>query len=255
MDKLAADEGMLFTNIYLLRQPHGARNGRVLSSFPTAAPTTIVKRHLSDKWRHRPGLKRDGQLDGFVYGGRGIFDGMSSSPRGMVTIVIEHIPRFTPIIPRRRYHGWGVSMRIFFHGPSRVPSLSAAGNHISAPSFRFQSQTFTLTRKAKFRRPDQHKAGNAVKYSDYAWDNSSGPRKRKRLDKHHFCVVADHGARVYGKQSIPIHSYEIPLLIAGPGGGQSSEPHFALGCSLDVSPTISGLLGRPYERCSSGATC
>ena len=62
-----------------------------------------------------------------------------------------------------------------------------------------------------------------------------------------FVVVADHGARVFGSQSIPIHSYEIPLLIAGPAVVKvpARIPH--LGCSLDVAPTILGLLGRPYE--------
>jgi len=60
-------------------------------------------------------------------------------------------------------------------------------------------------------------------------------------------VVADHGARVYGKQSIPIHSYEIPLLIAGPAVVKVPQRIGELGCSLDVAPTILGLIGRPYE--------
>ena len=60
-------------------------------------------------------------------------------------------------------------------------------------------------------------------------------------------VVADHGARVYGKQSIPIHSYEIPLLIAGPAVVKDPSRIAQLGCSLDVPTTILGLLGRPYE--------
>ena len=60
-------------------------------------------------------------------------------------------------------------------------------------------------------------------------------------------VIADHGARVYGKQSIPIHSYEIPLLIAGPAVVKAASRVSQLGCSLDVSPTVLGLLGRSYE--------
>src|SRR5438876_313704 len=62
-----------------------------------------------------------------------------------------------------------------------------------------------------------------------------------------FAVVADHGARLYGKQSIPIESYEIPLLIAGPAVVKSPARVRQLGCSLDVSPTLLGLLGRPYQ--------
>ena len=62
-----------------------------------------------------------------------------------------------------------------------------------------------------------------------------------------FVVVADHGARVYGKQSIPIHSYEIPLLIAGPAVVKTPSRVGQLGWSLDVLTTVLGLLGRPYE--------
>jgi arylsulfatase A-like enzyme len=60
-------------------------------------------------------------------------------------------------------------------------------------------------------------------------------------------VVADHGARVYGKQTIPIHSYEIPVLIAGPAVVKTPARVGQLGSSLDVSPTVLGLIGRPYE--------
>ena len=52
---------------------------------------------------------------------------------------------------------------------------------------------------------------------------------------------------MYGKQSIPIHSYEIPLLVAGPAVVNAASRVGQLGCSLDVAPTILGLLGRPYE--------
>ncbi len=60
-------------------------------------------------------------------------------------------------------------------------------------------------------------------------------------------VVADHGARVYGQQSIPIHSYEIPVLIAGPAAVKAPARLGQLGCSLDVGPTVLGMIGRPYD--------
>jgi phosphoglycerol transferase MdoB-like AlkP superfamily enzyme len=62
-----------------------------------------------------------------------------------------------------------------------------------------------------------------------------------------FVVVADHGARVYGSQDIPIFSYEIPWVILGPAVVKSSRRIGTLGNSLDVSPTLLGLIGRPYE--------
>ncbi|MGN6555358.1 MAG: hypothetical protein ACTHLW_16760, partial [Verrucomicrobiota bacterium] len=52
---------------------------------------------------------------------------------------------------------------------------------------------------------------------------------------------------VYGSQSIPIFSYEIPLVILGPAVVKQPQRIGTLGNSLDVSPTLLGLIGRPYE--------
>jgi phosphoglycerol transferase MdoB-like AlkP superfamily enzyme len=96
--------------------------------------------------------------------------------------------------------------------------------------------------------PDKKRREHAVKYSDYALGVFFQAAKKEAFWTNTiFAVVADHGARVYGKQSIPIHSYEIPLLIAGPAVVKAPSRVSQLGCSLDVSPTILGLLGRPYE--------
>ncbi len=45
----------------------------------------------------------------------------------------------------------------------------------------------------------------------------------------------------------PIHSYEIPWLIVGPAFVKAPSRVDTLGCSLDVAPTLLGILGRPYE--------
>jgi len=89
---------------------------------------------------------------------------------------------------------------------------------------------------------------HAVKYSDYALGEFFRAAKKEAFWTNTiFAVVADHGARVYGEQIIPIHSYEIPLLIAGPAVVKSPSRVSQLGCSLDVPTTVLGLLGRPYE--------
>jgi len=62
-----------------------------------------------------------------------------------------------------------------------------------------------------------------------------------------FAVVADHGARVYGSQTVPVLSYEIPLLIVGPAVVQAPARIDVPGCQLDVAPTLLGLIGRPYD--------
>jgi phosphoglycerol transferase MdoB-like AlkP superfamily enzyme len=62
-----------------------------------------------------------------------------------------------------------------------------------------------------------------------------------------FAIVADHGARVYGSQTIPIRSYEIPMVVLGPAVVPRPRRVSTLGCQLDVAPTLLGLLGRPYR--------
>ena len=59
-----------------------------------------------------------------------------------------------------------------------------------------------------------------MKYSDFALGEFFRAAKKEAFWTNTiFVVVADHGARVYGEQDIPIHSYEIPLVTARPGGG------------------------------------
>src|SRR5271170_5946541 len=79
MDKLATEEGILFTNLYA----SGNRTVRgfegVLSSFPPLPGDSIVKRDRSDNVETIARvLKRDGYRTIFLYGGRGLFDGMRS---------------------------------------------------------------------------------------------------------------------------------------------------------------------------------
>lgn len=89
---------------------------------------------------------------------------------------------------------------------------------------------------------------HVVKYSDYALGKFFEMARNEAFWTNTvFAVVADHGARVYGQQSIPIHSYEIPLVILGPAAVKAPARVGELGCSLDVSPTILGLIGRPYQ--------
>jgi arylsulfatase A-like enzyme len=87
-----------------------------------------------------------------------------------------------------------------------------------------------------------------VKYSDWCLGQFFQAAKKEPFWTNTvFVVVADHGARVYGSQSIPIFSYEIPLVILGPAVVKSPTRVGQLGCSLDVAPTVLGLLGRPYD--------
>ena len=248
MDRLANEEGMLFTNLYA----SGNRTVRgfegVLSSFPPLPGDSIVKRDLSDNVETIARvLKRDGYSSVFLYGGRGLFDGMRSFAlhNGYDRFVEQkHFahPTHTTI--------WGVCDEdLFDRAIEEFHALSETGRPFVATVLSVSNhKPFTYPKGRIPEDPNQRQRNHAVKYSDYALGRFfSKARLEAFWTNTIFVVVADHGDRVYGSQKIPIHSYEIPLLVAGPSVVNHPARVPNLGCSLDVAPTILGLLGRPYE--------
>ena len=248
MDGLAAKEGLLFTNLYA----SGNRTVRgfegVLSSFPPLPGDSIVKRDRSDNVETIARiLKRDGYATVFLYGGRGLFDGMRSfAVRNGYDRFIEqkHFPNpsFTTM--------WGVCDEdLFMRAVEEFRDLSRTNQPFCATILSVSNhKPFTYPKGKIPEDPDWKMREHAVKYSDYALGEFfRAARKEAFWTNTIFAVVADHGARVYGSQSIPIHSYEIPLVILGPAVVNAPARIGALGCSLDVAPTMLGLLGRPYR--------
>jgi arylsulfatase A-like enzyme len=248
MDRLAAEQGILFTNLYA----SGNRTVRgmegVMASFPPLPGESIVKRDLSDNVETVARvLKRDGYSTLFLYGGRGVFDGMRSFTlrNGYDRFVeekhFEH-PTFTTV--------WGVCDEdLYDRSVDELRSLSRSGQPFFATILSVSNhKPFTYPTGKIAADPAEKRRENAVAYSDYALGQFF---KKVRTEPFWtntiFAVVADHGARVYGEQSIPIHSYEIPLLIVGPAVVSRPSRVGELGCSLDVGPTLLGMLGRPYR--------
>jgi phosphoglycerol transferase MdoB-like AlkP superfamily enzyme len=86
-----------------------------------------------------------------------------------------------------------------------------------------------------------------VRYADYALGYFlREAEKQPWFDDTIFVVVADHGARVYGKADIPLDSYEIPLMIYAPKH-LAPQRVDTLMTQIDVAPTVLGLLGLPYD--------
>ncbi len=248
MDKLADKEGMLFTNIYAT----GNRTVRgfegVLSSFPPLPGDSIVKRDRSENVETIARvLKRDGYASIFLYGGRGLFDDMRSFAlhNGYDRFIEEkHFahPTFSTI--------WGVCDEdLYRRSVEEFHDLAKTGQPFFATLLSVSNhKPYTYPKGRIPENPDDRRRENAVKYSDYALGRFfDAARKEAFWTNTIFVVVADHGARVYGEQTIPIHSYEIPLLIVGPAVVNNPSRVPQLGCSLDVPTTVLGLLGRPYE--------
>ena len=247
MDKLANQEGMLFTNIYACGNRTVRGMEGVLSSFPPLPGDSIVKRDQSDNVETIARvLKRDGYATVFLYGGRGLFDGMRSFAvrNGYDRFVEEKQfahPTFTTI--------WGVCDEdLFARSIEEFRDLAKTNQPFFATILSVSNHKPYAYPKGRIEDRPKPRREDAVKYSDYALGRFFDAAKKEAFWTNTiFVVIADHGARVYGKQSIPIHSYEIPLVIAGPAVVHGPVRVSQLGSSLDVAPTILGLLGRPYE--------
>jgi phosphoglycerol transferase MdoB-like AlkP superfamily enzyme len=271
MDKIATEDGLLFTNIYAC----GNRTVRgfegVFSSFPPLPGDSIVKRDRSENVESIARiLKRDGYNTLFLYGGRGLFDGMRSyaERNGWDRFIeekdFEH-PTFKTIwgvcdgdLYKRSIEEFrnlndtgkpflGTLLTVSNHKPydipaGRVPELPTNRKHKPPGLWKRFRTAMGFPPKPKSSR------NRAVRYTDWALGQFFDAAKKEAFWTNTvFVVVADHGARVYGSQEIPIFSYEIPLVILGPAVVKEPKQLGMLGNSLDVSPTILGLIGRPYE--------
>ena len=88
----------------------------------------------------------------------------------------------------------------------------------------------------------------AVRYADWALGRfMRAARSHAFFDNTVFVIMGDHGARVYGAAEIPLPSYEVPVLFYAPGIVPAGAKVSTIASSLDVPPTILGVLGLSYE--------
>jgi len=58
--------------------------------------------------------------------------------------------------------------------------------------------------------------------------------------------VADHDARVYGSELVPMRHYRIPLLMLAPDHLKPQLVQTRIG-QMDIAPTVMGILGMPFS--------
>jgi phosphoglycerol transferase MdoB-like AlkP superfamily enzyme len=247
MDRLATAEGLLFDNIYAAGNRTVRGMDGVLSSFPPLPGDAMVHRDRSENVETLARvLKRDGYDTLFIYGGHARFDNMKPFlvANGFDRIVEQKDfphPAFATV--------WGVSDEDLYAGAIReFRALSRTNRPFFATLLTVSNHKPYTYPTGRIPENPNGKRENVVKYTDWCLGRFFQAAKPEAFWTNTiFVVVADHGARVYGSQDIPIFSYEIPLVILGPAVVQSPQRIRALGCSLDVPTTILGLMGRPYQ--------
>ena len=218
------------------------------SSLPPLPGISIVRRPQSEDLFTLPELLRArGYQTLWVYGGRALFDGMGRylSHNGVDRIVQQSD------YPEGTFKtAWGVADEfIFDRALTEMDGMAATGKP-------FYTLILSVSNHRPFAFPEGriqydrqlHRRENVVRYADYALGRFLRQAKDHDFFKNTvFVLMGDHGARVYGAAEIPLASYEVPILFYAPGVIPAGQRVDTLASSLDVPPTILGVLGFDYE--------
>ena len=243
-----AEQGIWFSNAYA----SGTRTVRGLEAFSASIPpiptVSILRRPGFGQVATWGGVMRSlGYRTSFLYGGYGYFDNMNAyfGENGFDVVDRRSISsvRFENI--------WGVSDEdLFVHSLAYFDRLHAAGDpffSIIMTTSNHKPFTFRAGLEAQGIPPEGGGRAAGVRYADFALGRFlRDAREHPWFDDTVFVVAADHGARVYGAEQIPLRTYEIPMMIYAP---KHLEPRRvdALTTQIDIAPTVLGLLGLPYE--------
>lgn len=238
------NEGWAFTRLYAT----GTRSVRGIEALtsgflPTPSRSTVkLNKSQHNFFTIAHLLKTRGYHTQFVYGGESHFDNMKSFFLGNGFTDIQDLPTFS----NPQFVGsWGASDQdLFKHAHKNFERL----NKENKPFF---SLVFSSSNHSPFEYPDntieQYNAPkqtveNAVKYADFALGEFiAAAKKSEYWDNTVFIVIADHDARSYGSQAIPVSHFHIPGIIFGKGIPSKKDPR--LTSQLDIPPTLLSLAG------------
>ena len=243
-----AREGTLLTNAYST----GNRTIRAIeattSSLPPLPGVSVVRRPQSEGLFTLPALLRDrGYQTLWVYGGRALFDGMG---RYLRNNGVDRIVEQKDFPPDTFKTAWGVcDEAIFDRALTEMDAMQASGRPFYTLILSVSNhRPFLFPENGIRYDPSLHRRENAVRYADHAFGRfMAQARTHAFFSNTLFVVMGDHGARVYGAAEIPLASYQVPVLFYAPGVIPAGARIGILASSLDVPPTLLGVLGFEYD--------
>lgn len=244
-DALTRD-GTLLTRAYST----GNRTIRAIEATTTGLPplpgSSLVRRAQSKDLFTLPSLLRDQDYETlFLYGGRALFDGMAGY---LAANGIDRIVDQGDFSPEAFRTAWGVADEALFD--RALEEMDA----LHARRQPFYSLVLTVSNHRPYRFPEDNlqplpglkRRENAVRYADHALGRFlRAAREHPFYADTLFVLMGDHGARVYGAAEVPLASYEVPVLLIGPGI-ETGRRVDTLASSLDIPPTILSVLGLSY---------
>ena len=238
-------QGLLFANAYASGTRTVRGLGAIVTSMPPIPSEGIMKRPGCENianWGEV--LKKKGYQTSFLYGGHGVFDNMNHffAANGFAISDLGDIKEIT----HRTI--WGACDEdLFRHAVRYYDTAMAKGKPFFSVIMTTSNHSpFTFPTGIPNVPPEGGGRIAGVRYADYAigkfFEQALGTSWGKNTL---FIIVADHDARVYGREQIPMRHYRIPLLMLAPGHLRPGVVTLATG-QIDVAPTVMGILGLPF---------
>ncbi|WP_299569589.1 LTA synthase family protein [uncultured Shewanella sp.] len=243
LDKLLK-EGWAFNQMYAT----GTRSVRGIEAITTGFPPTpsraVVKlsKSQTDFFTIADLLKNEGYHTQFIYGGEAHFDNMKSFFLGN---------GFEDIVEEKDYQNptfkgsWGVSDEDLY------TKAHQEFTQLTKKSRPFFSLVFTSSNHSPFEYPEgkikaydseYNTRNNTVRYSDYALGRFFDKAKQSKYwSDTVFIIIADHDARAYGSQLVPVNHFHIPAVILGSDIAPRSDERLV--SNLDMPLTLLSLIG------------
>ncbi|MBI4185380.1 MAG: LTA synthase family protein [Proteobacteria bacterium] len=246
LDRLAR-EGLLFTNVHATGNRTVRGLEAILTSFPPIPGVATVRRAGADGMNSLPtALKRLGYETAFLYGGRAVFDNMGWF---WSHIGFDHVWDQGDIAEDGFTTAWGVADEYLFgEALRRLDQHAGAGRPFFLGLLTVSNHRPYLYPDGRIDKPAaRRRKENAATYADWAFgDFIERARGHAWFKDTVFVFIGDHGPRVYGAAIVPVPSYRVPLLFYSPAHLPARRIG-VLGSSLDVAPTLLGLLGVDYD--------
>lgn len=242
-----AEDGLLFTNIYATGDRTVRALEAIFTSFPPIPGISTARRDGSEGMNSLPFLlNKFGYRTAFLYGGPTTFDNMGYFWK---TIGFDQVLGQSDIADQGFKTIWGVADEFMFkEALARIDQMAAE----PGPFF-FASLTVSNHRPFMYPqgridlKPAPNKRDHAAAYADWALGQFiDAARKKPWFDDTIFVMIGDHGPKVWGAAQIPVQAFRVPLIFLAPKHIMPQR-NPVLGSSMDVGPTLLGLLGLSYD--------
>ena len=242
LDQIMAD-GWAFSQLYAT----GTRSVRgieaVVTGFTPTPARAVVKLNKSQQnfFTLAALLKQQNYHTQFVYGGESHFDNMKSFFLGNGFAQIVDMPDFAKV----NFSGsWGASDQdLFTQADAELTRLAQSEQPFFSLIFSSSNHDpFEIPEGAINELEDEDPRERAIRYADHALGEFFV--KAKQSNYWHntvFLVVADHDARVFGSELVPVKNFHIPGVILGPDIDAKMDNRLA--SQIDLAPTLLSLMG------------